>query len=365
MRGEAARSPMRFRRLRWTTAITAGALLWFGANARATTVTVGSPLTALFKANKFRGVGTVANSALPEPGARVISPISGTIARWRMLLAEGGPYRLRVLRHVGGTSFTGVGTSSPETPSSLGPQTFATNLPIHAGDTIGIDNSAGSDKLGVAEVPGADYLFWVSPLPEGATIAGELGEGGYELAFNADVQLRPSVSSISPTSGPSTGGTAVTIAGSDFNGVSAVEFGGHPAVSYSVNSEEEIVAASPAADPGPVDVTVTTAAGMSATSPVDAFTFTAPPVPVPVVPAAAPVVCVVPKLKGRKLKAAKRALRKRHCGIGKVIREPRKEAPRKAKIFKQRPQPRAVRPAESKVHVWLRVRKRHRKRSAR
>jgi hypothetical protein len=53
----------------------------------------------------------------------------------------------------------------------------------------------------------------------------------------------------------------VTIAGSDFASVSAVDFGGHPAASYSVNSETQIVATSPGASPGPVDVTVTTRGG--------------------------------------------------------------------------------------------------------
>ena len=69
----------------------------------------------------------------------------------------------------------------------------------------------------------------------------------------------------------------MTIAGSDFNDVSAVDFGGNPATTYPVDSEERIVARSPAAPPGSVDVTVTTVAGKSATGSADVFTFTAPP----------------------------------------------------------------------------------------
>jgi hypothetical protein len=213
-------------------------------------------------------------------------------------------------------------------------------------------------------VLGAQYIFWEPPLPDGSEpLAATLTVPEGQLAFNADVQPRPTGSSISPTSGPSSGGRSVTIAGSDFAGVSAVDFGGTPAASYSINSEVQVVANSPAASQGPIDVTVTTVAGKSATGSADVFTYTAPPAPV--VPAAAPVVCVVPKLRNRKLRAAKRALRRRHCRIGKVIRKRRKKAPRKAKIIKQRPKPGAIRPAGSKVHVWLRVRKRAQRKTAR
>jgi hypothetical protein len=360
MRGATARTPLGFRRLRWALPIAAVALLSFGTNARAATVTVGSPLTQAFASTEFNKVITGANSVLPEPGAQVTSPISGTIVRWRVLEAQGGPFKLRVLRPSPMFTFTGVGTSGPETPSSTSLQTFAANLPIQAGDTIGIDNSNVGDMIGFVEPPDTEFSAWEPPVPEGIAVAA-MAVPGEELAFTADVQPRPGVSSISPTSGPSAGGTDVTIAGSDFADVSAVDFGAHPAANYSVNSESQILAKSPAASPGPVDVTVTTVAGKSPTGSADVFTFTAPPAAV----APTPVVCVVPKLKGRKLKAAKRALRKRHCRIGKVIRKHRKKAPRKARVIKQRPRPRTIRPAGSKVHVWLRVKKRHRKQSAR
>jgi hypothetical protein len=363
MRGATAGTPLRFRRLRWAVPIAAVALLSLGASARAATVTVGSPLTHAFISTPYPFTTlTVANTALPEPGAHVTSPISGTIVRWRVLDAQGGPFRLRVLRPAGGISYTGAGTSGPETPSSTSLQTFAANLPIQAGDTIGLDNDSGLAQLGIAVLPGTgyEYVIWDPPLADGSTRPPNTPSSPEEeLAFNADVQPRPSVSSISPASGPYTGGTAVTIAGSDFADVSAVNFGGVPAAGYSVNSEDRIVATSPVVPPGPVDVTVTTVAGRSATGAGDVFTFLAPP------PLVAKPVCVVPKLKRRRLRPAKRVLRKRHCRIGKVIRKHRKKAPRKARVIKQRPRPRTIRPAGTKVHVWLRVRKKAQRKKAR
>ena len=59
--------------------------------------------------------------------------------------------------------------------------------------------------------------------------------------------------------------------------------------------------------------------------------------------------CVVPKLKGKKLKAAKNALRSAGCTLGRVTGEKGK----KAKVLKQKPQPGKVLAPGSKVNVKL------------
>src|SRR4051794_23452054 len=82
------------------------------ANAQATVVTVGSPLSAPFPFSGAFGQVTVTNLILPEPGANVTSPVTGTITSWRLSGASGGPFRLRVLTPGGGTTFTGAGTRS-------------------------------------------------------------------------------------------------------------------------------------------------------------------------------------------------------------------------------------------------------------
>jgi hypothetical protein len=84
----------------------------------------------------------------------------------------------------------------------------------------------------------------------------------------------PVVTGVSPNSGPTTGGTFVTITGSGFTGTSAVSFGGTAAGPFSVFSDTQIVATSPAHAAGTVDITVTTPVGTSATSSADRFTFT-------------------------------------------------------------------------------------------
>ena len=62
-------------------------------------------------------VQTFFNTALPEKGANLVSPVSGTIVRWRMAEGVGGPFYLRVLRPNGSGAYAGAGTSGPATPT--------------------------------------------------------------------------------------------------------------------------------------------------------------------------------------------------------------------------------------------------------
>jgi hypothetical protein len=91
----------------------------------------------------------------------------------------------------------------------------------------------------------------------------------------ADAAKLPTVTSVTPSSGPATGGTSVTIEGTFFKNVRAVKFGVTNAASFTVNGPTSITATSPAAAVGAVDVTVTIPGGRtSATSPADHFEFT-------------------------------------------------------------------------------------------
>ncbi len=90
------------------------------------------------------------------------------------------------------------------------------------------------------------------------------------------VAVTPVVSAVSPKTGPAAGGTSVTITGSGFTGATALSFGSTPASSYKVNSATSISALAPPATSGSVDVTVTTAAGASATSSADLFKYKSP-----------------------------------------------------------------------------------------
>ena len=85
----------------------------------------------------------------------------------------------------------------------------------------------------------------------------------------------PTITAISPTSGTTLGGTSVTITGTNLTGVTAVKFGTSNATSFTVNSNTQITATSPAGSAGIVDVTVSNVGATSATNAADGFTYVA------------------------------------------------------------------------------------------
>src|SRR5271166_2793165 len=99
----------------------------------------------------------------------------------------------------------------------------------------------------------------------------------------------PTVTGISPDSGPETGGTVVTITGTNFTGATSVSFGGVPAFDFTVLSDTQITVSSPPVSmSGVVDVMVSTPTGTSATSSGDKFTFLGPPAVTSVSPTSGP-----------------------------------------------------------------------------
>jgi hypothetical protein len=82
----------------------------------------------------------------------------------------------------------------------------------------------------------------------------------------------PSVTGISPASGPVAGGKIVTIKGTGFTGATAVKFGTNSATSFTVDNDTQITATSPAGT-DTVDVTVTTPGGTSTAKASDRFSY--------------------------------------------------------------------------------------------
>lgn len=88
-------------------------------------------------------------------------------------------------------------------------------------------------------------------------------------------QTAPVVTAITPTAGSSAGGTQVTITGSGFSHASAVNFGSTAAESFTIDSDLQITATTPAGTDGQaVDVTVVNPVGTSATGVADQFSYT-------------------------------------------------------------------------------------------
>jgi len=307
--------------------------------AQASVISIGSVLPDGWASKKFDRVETVFNTALPEPGATLSSPVNGAIVRWRIQGAVGGPFYLRVLHPDGKGAYEATAKSAPATPAGTGLQTFETNLKIQAGDVIGVDPSNDTDEIGVKAESGASYAS-IFPTPFNGTIAPPSKTfSGEEVELSAEVQPAPEVTTVSPPSGPVTGTTLVTITGKNFNGASAVKFGSTPAASFTVDSDTEITATAPkSVRPGKVDVTVTTFAGDNPNTRFDDYVYRA---------------CVVPALKNKTLKKAKTLLRRSGCKLGHVKKAEASKPKQVGKVLKQTPKPGKVLAPGARVRITL------------
>jgi hypothetical protein len=241
------------------------ASLFAATAASAGVVTIGSPLKGSFSwPGEVTLPTTYVNARLADPTAPLVSPVDGAVIRWR--LSEGfigGPFQLEVIRP-GGEGDWGVGGPLSAPVPGSGPS-FATDLPIKKGEGIAL-NAGANAFLGTRLSPATKEAAFVEFTPQltPANNSAQFSQYIYhqEVGFNADVLPAPTVGGISTASGPATGGTKVTISGTDFAKVTKVSFGATAAASYKVESETRIVATAPPGKPSTtVGVSVTTLAG--------------------------------------------------------------------------------------------------------
>src|SRR5262249_19049232 len=95
----------------------------------------------------------------------------------------------------------------------------------------------------------------------------------------------PTVTGLSVTSGSTSGGTSVTVTGTNFTGLVSASFGGVPAATLTVSSSTSLTVTTPARDPGLGALVVTPSPGPWTPSAADQFSFGAP---VPTIPAVSP-----------------------------------------------------------------------------
>lgn len=271
-------------------------------------------------------------------GASYVVPAAGVITSWSTNAGPWGGQQLgfKVFRPLSGTSFLVVGHDGPRPLSPSALNTFPVAIPVQAGDHIGL-NVPPTGPTACAfftKLEGDVFGYAEGTAPDDATIE-PTTEGGVRLNVSATLLLPPTISSISPVKG-SIKGVNVVIAGTNFASVQGVSFGSVPASVFTVNSEGQITAKAPASKTlGKVPVTVTTAAG-TATS-VQTFEYQG---------------CVVPRLKGKRLKAAKKKARAKDCKIG-TVKKLGDTTAKSGKVVKQSPPPGKVLPPGSKINLTL------------
>jgi hypothetical protein len=280
-------------------AILASLAFGVGSAGAANTVTVGAALPTTEVrvpdgCNQPAGCAVVILDAA-APSSGTASPFGGTVTSWQIGGASPIPgYTIAAVRPNPGGTYTVTATEAPVTPAG-GPETFSANLPIAAGEYVAID------------IPYEGEISVIEGSSENAGFVGSLRLGETRSPSN--------VSEL----------TAV--------------------LTFAATIEERV-------PPPPADTTPP-----PTPPPASSSTPPASPPPSPA-PAAEPSRCVVPKLKGKSLKAAKRTLRRADCGVGFVIRpharsSARRRRAKSLKVRAESPRPGKSLPVGTEITVKL------------
>ena len=189
-----------------------------------------------------------------------------------------------------GLTITLACSNQPPPPTPVVSSLSASTGPATGGTTLTVLGSgftpASAVKFGQTAAQSVTFLsaqaLTVTSPPGGGQVDVTVQNGGTSSATSSADQFfygsPPAVTGLSPTSGPTAGGTTVTITGTGFTGATAVSFGGIPATSFTVVSDTQIQATAPAGQAGTVDVEVVTPAGASAQVAADQYSYlSAPP----------------------------------------------------------------------------------------
>jgi len=181
----------------------------------------------------------------PAPTVTAVAPSSGSVSGGTIVKVTG--------THLTGATAVTFGT------------TAATSFTVTSATSISATSPAGG-------VAGTVHVAVTTPSGVSSQSAAD------DFTYQA-LGAAPVVTGISPSTGPTTGGTPVTISGTGFTGATSVKFGANVATGVAANSSTSIGATSPVGGSGTVDVTVTTPSGTSSLSTADRFTYTSGPPP--------------------------------------------------------------------------------------
>jgi IPT/TIG domain len=234
-------------------------------------------------------------------GTVTAAPSGGFVVTGTHTYASIGSFTTTVsISDVGGSRASAQGAASVLPPAPTVTQVNPTSGPTAGGTTVTITGTSVTGATGVAfgataatsvMVKSATQITATAPAGNpgtvDVTVTTPSGTSPISAADQYTYVAAPTVTSVSPTGGPTAGGTTVTITGTNLTGASAVKFGATNATNVSVKSATNVTAAAPAGS-GTVDVTVTTAGGASATSNNDKYTYVPPPTVMSISPSSGP-----------------------------------------------------------------------------
>ncbi len=170
------------------------------------------------------------------------------------------------------TNSVSVSSASPnQGPTTGGTVVTITGTGFQTGNTV----SFGSVQSTAVTVSSNTQIQAMSPAENAGTVAITVTNSSAQsssLPSAFTYTSGPAVTSISPNSGPVTGGSTVTILGSGFQSGATVTFGGIAATSVTIVSSTQIQAVTPVSPAGTVSIAVTNTNSQSGTL-ASAFTY--------------------------------------------------------------------------------------------
>jgi hypothetical protein len=281
----------------------------------------GTDVTSLAVSPQHVGDLMVLFAKASQAGVSLSSISGGGVSTWTRAISYSGYANHDLEMWTGEVSMTGASpitvkfsSSVASTHTGLAAQEFSASAGVNS--VWNVDTSGGISNAATTTVTfpkltpsGSDELYFSYAVVANTASAGKTSGYAYSTTSDGDVAAydvnvssvqqptatqsptgvsgaiavliaaqgttTPSVTavtSVSPTSGSTSGGTAVTVTGIGFGGATAVKFGTNAASSFTVVSPTSISAVAPTGT-GVVDVTITTPSGTSPTSASDKYTY--------------------------------------------------------------------------------------------
>lgn len=266
------------------------ACLYASATATAQSITT-APTTAVPVGNPL---------GLLALGALLIGGLWWMLQRWPLTSRGAGLVAVAVAAAIG----TALVLNAQATLTFSDPSGETLSIPITTQPGEGLDDVGGWEPADFTNNSGVDLLITAIDEPTASEcfpdgLDGELAPGSSDpsphplcevndtLANGATCRVDveticraaaegnlATLASVDPTSGPNTGGTNVTLTGTNLTGAIGVTFGGIAATSVSVVNATTVTAVTPAHANGAADVVILTPLGSATLS--EAYTYTGP-----------------------------------------------------------------------------------------
>jgi hypothetical protein len=161
-------------------------------------VTIGSNLAAtpapsgVFCSNQASVPCTTSSIALPAdrtaPGG-LLAPSDGVVVRWRIKVGDAvTPVAFRITRPGNSSTRTGAGTGPTVTPAADSISTYEVQIPIQAGDAVGIDCCVAATLDATTGEADASLGIWNPRLQDGEAPRSAGSQFSGEVLVNADIE---------------------------------------------------------------------------------------------------------------------------------------------------------------------------------